>query len=273
MPEFHVSYTLDGQSCSFTVGGILAEPNDRCLIDEDDNLLKGRNTEPQGHEAVRPWGEEMTRTIQAGVKNIISDAVLAVCGHRFEGALDKYHTAVSNEEHYAVVRQLRSLLHTANRYLPLKEMDAGMSRVLGFAVTCYDKNEKYFDCSLRVIRPKQPDNNPLHRDVWLNRLRHALNIYLPVAGSNALSSLSLIPGSHHWKESEIARMSDEGCSVNGIRFTVSSVIASPHGLHMVRPPLNGNEILMFSPYVIHGGARNFNEDLTRISLEMRFRRA
>ena len=38
---------------------------------------------------------------------------------------------------------------------------------------------------------------------------------------------------------------------------------------MTRPDPNPDEVLVFSPYLIHGGAVNLNEDMTRVSLEMR----
>jgi ectoine hydroxylase-related dioxygenase (phytanoyl-CoA dioxygenase family) len=37
-----------------------------------------------------------------------------------------------------------------------------------------------------------------------------------------------------------------------------------------RPDPQAGEVLVFSPYLIHGGAMNFNSDVTRLSLEMRF---
>ena len=40
-------------------------------------------------------------------------------------------------------------------------------------------------------------------------------------------------------------------------------------LKMIRPNPGWNEVLVFSPYLIHGGGRNFATDATRISLEMR----
>src|SRR5205085_2350690 len=155
---------------------------DRRLIDEDDNLLAGRHTDAVGHEAVRPWDADMMRSIRDASAKVITNAIAETCGRRITFPLDQYHTVVNTDEHYAVVRHLRDLPATADQYFPLQEMDEGMSRVLGVPVTCWDSNQKWFDCWLRIIRPCQPDNNPLHRDVWLDRLRNAINIYLPIAG-------------------------------------------------------------------------------------------
>jgi len=39
---------------------------------------------------------------------------------------------------------------------------------------------------------------------------------------------------------------------------------------MIRPNPSINEILVFSPYLIHGCSDNHNEHMTRMSLEIRF---
>jgi ectoine hydroxylase-related dioxygenase (phytanoyl-CoA dioxygenase family) len=39
---------------------------------------------------------------------------------------------------------------------------------------------------------------------------------------------------------------------------------------LIRPNPKENEVMLFSPYLVHGGGYNFNADVTRISLEMRF---
>lgn len=39
---------------------------------------------------------------------------------------------------------------------------------------------------------------------------------------------------------------------------------------MIRPNPNTNEVMIFSPYLIHGCSDNSNDDSTRMSLEIRF---
>ena len=51
--------------------------------------------------------------------------------------------------------------------------------------------------------------------------------------------------------------------------TVGSTGAA-HPLVLERPNPGLNEVLVFSPYLIHGGAFNQQTDATRVSLEMRF---
>ena len=49
-----------------------------------------------------------------------------------------------------------------------------------------------------------------------------------------------------------------------------SVVGAAHPLALERPDPAANEVLVFSPYLIHGGAYNQQPDRTRVSLEMRF---
>jgi ectoine hydroxylase-related dioxygenase (phytanoyl-CoA dioxygenase family) len=92
---------------------------------------------------------------------------------------------------------------------------------------------------------------------------------MPFAGSTPRSSLPLVRGSHRWQEAEIER-TVEGARVNGMTFTVPSVVGAAHPLVLERPNPALNEVLVFSPYLIHGGAFNQQADRTRVSLEMRF---
>ncbi len=80
--------------------------------------------------------------------------------------------------------------------------------------------------------------------------------------------MPLVRGSHRWKESQI-ECTVEGARVNGMTFTVPSVVGAAYPLALERPDPGPNELLVFSPYLIHGGAFNQQADRTRVSLEMR----
>jgi hypothetical protein len=182
--------------------------------------------------------------------------------------LDQYHTLVSKpEEHRASIDKTRLL---AIDDFPLGA-DALVNRVSEICQVPLIAKNPYDGQSIfhfRVIRPNSTDNNPLHRDVWLEDFDDCINLYIPVAGSNDRSSLILIPGSHHWPESRIER-TKTGAMINGIKFNVPAVTSIDGPYPVVRPDPVANEILVFSPYLIHGGSVNLNPDKTRISIEMR----
>jgi hypothetical protein len=182
--------------------------------------------------------------------------------------LTQYHTVIPDfKTHLAVVEKTKLL--SVNRF-PI-EADILVDRISSLCgAPLIAKNpfdgERVFH--LRVIRPNSHDNNPLHRDVWLEDYDDCINLYIPVAGSNERSSLIIVPESHRWPESRIER-TGEGAEINGIKFNVPAITAI-QGLYAVERPNPGkNEVLIFSPYLIHGGSVNLNNDQTRISIEMR----
>jgi ectoine hydroxylase-related dioxygenase (phytanoyl-CoA dioxygenase family) len=77
-----------------------------------------------------------------------------------------------------------------------------------------------------------------------------------------------MPGSHRWSESRVER-TDTGAVLEGIRFNVPAVTAIKGSYTVERPNPRENQVLVFSPYLVHGGAVNLNNDKTRISIEMR----
>ena len=66
--------------------------------------------------------------------------------------------------------------------------------------------------------------------MYIPRLRNMINIYVPIASSTKETSLGMLPGSHKWPESDIARTAD-GATLHGRKFTVPAIVRSP------RPPL------------------------------------
>ena len=182
--------------------------------------------------------------------------------------LDQYHTLAPDfETHLKAVEQTR-LLPASLFPRGIEQLENRISELLSVPVQVFNPWDKASVFHFRVIRPKAHDNNPLHRDVWLEDYADCINLYIPVAGSNEHSSLTLIPGSHHWPESTIER-TEAGATVHGIRFNVPAVTKIYPDHTIIRPNPKPNEVLLFSPYLLHGGATNLNPDTTRISIEVR----
>jgi ectoine hydroxylase-related dioxygenase (phytanoyl-CoA dioxygenase family) len=123
----------------------------------------------------------------------------------------------------------------------------------------------------RILRPGLNDENPFHRDAWLECMRNTLNVWIPVAGCAANSTLALVPGSHLWRESDVER-TKEAAKINGKQYRTPAVVASRPAFNPVKPNPRYTEALLFSPYMIHGGGANGNDDQTRVSIELRFER-
>lgn len=269
MKTMHVR--INSVELDFHVEGETIYGADEVLIETDDNLLANLPYNVEGYGIFPFLDAEIYAQLKAGITQLIAD-YLTEAGAQMDKnfRLEQYHTyANSDALHTYVVKKIQKGIPFD--YFPIEpsKIENRIGELLGFKVT-KEHIGHYDSFSIRVVRPNRlSDNNPPHRDVWLDRLRNAVNIYAPMAGSNENSALPMIPGSHHWKESEIERTA-VGASVNGAAYTVPCVVGSKYGLEMVRPNPGLNEVCLFSPYLIHGGGYNLNTDTTRVSLEMRF---
>lgn len=185
-------------------------------------------------------------------------------------AMSRYHHYIADDQarHLAVVRQTKELPQVSLP-VPPAWLEARVSALCGRPVQALNPFDNQRVFHLRIVRPHRTDNNPLHRDVWLPDYADCINIYVPVTGSTAQSSLCLVPGSHWWPENRTER-TEKGAVYNGVQYTVPAVTGATQALELLRPNPSALEALIFSPYLLHGGAVNLNEDATRISLEMRF---
>ncbi len=181
---------------------------------------------------------------------------------------EQYHRLVPDMHTHLRAIDHTKLLRTNEFPVPIEIVEKRIGEICGIPLRALNPFDQQSVFHFRVIRPSSGDNNPLHRDVWLEDYDNCINLYIPIAGSNELSSLILIPGSHHWPESQFER-TVQGALINKIRFNVPAVTAIHGEFICERPSPGENEVLVFSPYLIHGGAVNLNSDTTRISIELR----
>lgn len=184
--------------------------------------------------------------------------------------LDKYHTYVNEEQHKQI---LNDMPYKKNDN---KELYDFCQYLEDFVSSNLNERVKIFndDLWVRICRPNivsKEDFNPCHRDVYLDFYRNIVNIYLPIVGSNENSSLFMQEGSHLWNEN-ITSTTKGGAYFESKRkkYSVDAIVQSKIELKMIRPNPYVNEVLIFSPYLIHGCSDNNNFDVTRMSLEVRF---
>ncbi len=245
--------------------------DDQVLLAADPDLTAGTPWAAAGF-VVAPWlGAGPTGALRAGLAGLLRTA-LRRAGLDAPDDFDvaHYHRLIAGDQ----ARHLAVIAHTKEYSLeelpvPAGLLEARVGALCGRPVQARNPHTREQVFHLRIVRPGRADHNPLHRDAWMPRYRGALNIYAPVAGSTAASSLSLVPGSHHWPESVVERTA-AGALYHGAPYRVPGAKSSRVPLAAVRPHPGPDEVLVFSPYLLHGGAANHNEDATRISLEMRF---
>ena len=262
---------LQQRQVDYQIEGETQPADDRVLLAADTDLTAGQPWSAAGY-TVAPF---LTATDNAALRAGLADQVRAAL--RATGAavapgwpVAQYHEVVGADQarHLAVVSQTKEYLLEALP-VPLALLEARVSELCGRPVRVRNPHNGHRGFHLRLVRPGRTDNNPLHRDVWLDHLRDGLNIYFPVAGSTADSSLTLVPGSHRWPESRTERTAG-GAIYHGTAYRVPALKGATEALELVRPNPGPEQVLLFSPYLLHGGALNLNADATRVSLEMRF---
>jgi hypothetical protein len=181
---------------------------------------------------------------------------------------ENYHKEVTTLEKHLQLLEKTKVLPTIRFPVDIKLIEQRISEICQVNLEVRNPFDNQSVFHFRVIRPNSGDNNPLHRDVWLEDYKDCINLYLPFAGSTELSSLIILPGSHHWPESKVERTIG-GAEINNVKFNVPAVTSIAGAYEILRPNPEPNQVLVFSPYLVHGGAVNLNADKTRISLEIR----
>lgn len=236
---------------------------DEVMIKNDINLLEKTDFNLKGYEIVSlsPDSETLKNFITKNISNIIGIPSQTI-------QIDKYHLYVNEEQHKQV---LNSMPYKKNDSHELRVFSEYIEKILSDLLK---EKVKIFndDIWVRICRPNtysKEDFNPCHRDVYLDFYRNTVNIYLPLVGSNEKSSLLVQEGSHLWNEN-ITAITNGGAFFNNKKYSVDAITQSKIELNMVRPNPSLNQVLVFSPYLIHGCSDNNNDHVTRMSLEIRF---
>ncbi len=263
-------YSVNGVELSADVHGETFIGTQGVLLEGDENLISGTAWEAEGHHNVDLLSPRDLATLRSGIAALLSERLSVARQRPVTTTLEDYHSVVlSDEEHLRVMKSLLGGFPAEALPIPLAHIEERLSAACSRPLWCRNPSRGKRTFQLRIVRPLAAlDHNPPHRDVWVDALRHAVNAYIPLAGSNAKSALPLIPGSHLWPDSEIERTL-VGARIAGVTYHVPSVVAAKQPLRLLRPNPAAGQAMIFSPYLVHGGGINFNRDMTRVSLELR----
>ena len=239
--------------------------DDLVMLDTDINLLSGTDFDDTGHKLINIDPQQM------GFFEDFMRYQIQLVTNKTLLDLSMYHNEINDDEHKQVLNSMpykSDIMPNFGRYI-----ETVVSDILHEDVKIFNN-----DIWIRICRPSNeaavvPDDfNPCHRDVYLDFYRNIVNIYIPIVGSNEKSSLAVNSGSHKWNEN-ITRVTSGGAffpSTNK-KYSVDAIVASKVALDMIRPnPIAPTQMLLFSPYLIHGCASNLNANMTRFSVEIRF---
>lgn len=265
-----MEYEVNGHKLTYYADGAEAQGDDRVLLEYADDLSKNNPWSNDGYVIQPLFNTEEYSLFQQQTRSLLLE-LWNKSGLTFPEnfRLEDYHQVANDRaKHLQAVEQTK-LISTSGFPLGLKRIEERISAICSVPLIALNPFDSQSVFHFRVVRPGLTDNNPLHRDIWLEDYKDCINIYIPIAGSNERSSLILLPGSHRWPESDLHKTAG-GAVINGVKFNVPAVTKINRSFDVARPNPRENEVLVFSPYLVHGGAVNLNRDTTRISIEMRF---
>jgi hypothetical protein len=266
-----IKFFIEQREITCSIEGYLRETSQECLVQADNNLLAGTRYNTAGFGVEKLLSIDQFAELKGQITALVKEKLKMFTSQELSGfTLEKYHTFVTDEEHLAFVNSIKMCIDIAefpiDETLITDKMGTLLQKKLSF--TCRGLENRKFFC-LRFVRPsKNQDCNPPHKDVYIDRLRNAVNMYVPLSGSTSESSLSLLPGSHRWLESD-CEVTENNSTVDGTTFSVPVICSTKTDYVLQRPNPAYGEVLLFSPYAIHGAGYNFSTDTTRVSLEMR----
>ncbi len=268
------NFSINSKKYKLEIDGQIANSLDTVIIENEDNIISKTEWHEEGYQNLRLLDESIQKILQNNIINFLCSRInnLFKSIHIKSDELIDYHNIISNDQHYDLLAHLEGGISFKDINFDKKILEKAVSKELGIEVSTQNKNSNEINpntFAFRIVRPKQNDFNPPHKDIYLNRLKNGVNIYMPILGSNEFSSLPLFPRSHLFNEKEIVR-TENGCIINNKEFRVPAVLKTNYGLDLIRPNPSIDEIMMFSPYLIHGGGLNENLNTTRVSLELRF---
>jgi hypothetical protein len=187
--------------------------------------------------------------------------------------LEDYHKFITNnDDHLLVVSQTRDLFED-NVTINLPFIKRKIENILHLKLTDIVPGTNYkMHLIIRINRPNSNDFNPPHKDIYefydeYKLTPKMINCWIPVAGVNINSSLPLAPSSHLISENKIERTFTGGY-FEGNKYRVRIIKKWDGSNNLIRSKAKYGQILLFSPYLVHGVAIN-NTSQTRVALELR----
>jgi hypothetical protein len=273
-----VSYTVDGKSYAFSAAGsgVFAFGKDELLSNAVNDVTYQQVWYERGFTEQNFLNQTEFDSLKEGIRISVARIISEETGNNdlecFE--LENYHHFVKDEDcHKRVVARTRDLF-PEDFHFPIYKFLPRFEEILGFGLTdIFEALGLKMHVIIRINRPFSKDFNPPHKDVYegydaLHYVPRFLNLWIPIAGVTAASSLPLSAGSHLINEQFILR-TFQGGVVEGNPYRVRLVKSWGGRTDLQRSSVQYGEVLLFSSHLIHGLAVNDEPDTTRVALEYR----
>ncbi len=268
--EIRMKVKINNKEISLDIQGEKSYGSNEILLKSDEDLTRLTPWTHLGY-SVEPFLDKNSfKLLISGLRSFFNKQIESVLGAiPKDFKAEDYHrlNGLNQSLHLEIMKRCTQLPYS-DFPISVHLILARIEQTLKIPLSITNPHNGWERFHIRTVRPKSDDFNPLHRDAWLDRLRNGINLYIPLAGSTDQSSLALIPGSHLWEESMIERTLS-GAIMNNSQYKVPALTNVKKEFEFIRPNPSSNEVLIFSPYLLHGASANFNKNETRLSLEMR----
>lgn len=261
---------IDNKPFNFQIEGDFFWGNDQVLYYDNDNVISHTEWKEEGFKVLPVLTPEEHAQLVGSMRHIMGQIFeeLDIHYNKETFSLEDYHKYVDTSLHQKVISKTRFLTYE-NLSLDIGIIAKRISNIIGCEVSSKNPRLDKEIVILRISRPDSLDINPPHRDGYLDIWKDTLNLWLPIVGCNKNSSLPVVPKSHKWNEQNVLRTNNKGASIGSLSYHVPGIVKTRFGLDMIRPDPQIGEALVFTPFLIHGCAVNWNKDITRFSLELR----
>jgi hypothetical protein len=245
-----------------------------CLADKFSDITRYQNWYNLGYDLVNTKAIFDFKKVKNNIQNLIFKMISKVNKNLRENefTLEKYHRFVDKNLHFEIIKKTR-YLNISDFEFKSKELLEYVSNLIGTKVNWRSNGSYDPKIIIRINTPHSSNFNPAHKDVYqvYDETKHIpkmINLWVPICGVKERTGLPLALGSHLIPENKVLR-TKAGIFINGEKYNVNCIKSwdQRNNLKTIIP--QENQMIIFSSYLIHGLAKNYNEDETRISLEFR----
>lgn len=228
------------------------------------NKLKKLNWYKKGFEVINVFNlEEHYQNVKFVSREL--KKIIKLKKNKFN--INQYHEYINDRKHVEIIKKTRQL--NPEKFYKIK------NKIFTILKQKYNlkfkKNEilKTEICILRLNRPGKQDMNPPHRDGSLRCWSKCINIWYMLSGNRKTSALPIVPKSHLLSENNLLETQPKS-KMNSIKYNVPIIfkIKGKKKISFKIPKIEPGQVLIFSPYLIHGFGYNFGVE-TRSAIELR----
>jgi hypothetical protein len=165
-----VNYQLGNELISLELIGETYSGTDEILLLQDENLIENTSWKNEGFSIEKFLEEDEFLEIKNGIKVLITEKIKEAGGIIDDNfSLDNYHNYVNNELHLKIASLIQNGWNVSKFPIQINAVNRRISDVIGRQVSTKAKHVEMNNFFVRIVRPQNfQDNNPPHRDVWLD---------------------------------------------------------------------------------------------------------